>query len=237
MQASDARVASRRGLEGEQALAAIRIVLRPIASPLPLGLFAFAVGSVVLSALDMKLLPPTEAHHAALIMLGFVAPLELFASVFAFLARDGAGGSTLGLFGASWVTLALSLLASPPGALNPALGVFLFAVAGAMAILAITAAETQPFFAVLLTLALTRFVLTGLAEAGLGEALRLAAGIVGWLDAAIALYGALALLLEDGARHAVLPLFRRHAAQRAPEGGPSDRVRSIEHEAGVRDAF
>ncbi|HZU82319.1 MAG TPA: GPR1/FUN34/YaaH family transporter [Polyangiaceae bacterium] len=212
-----------------------RIMLRPVASPLPLGFFAFGIGLALTSTLDMGLLAPSETRHVALLLLAFVAPLELFAAALAFFARDTAAGTTLGLFGASWVALALSLLATTPGAPNPALGVFLFADAGAMALLAISATAAKPFFSALLTLACARFVLTGLAEVGLGHGLRFAAAIVGWCDTALAFYGAVALLLEDLRHATVLPLFRRRGARTAIEGGVAEQVRELAREAGVRE--
>ena len=36
-----------------------RIVLRPVASSLPLGFLAFGVGTILLTALELKWVPPT----------------------------------------------------------------------------------------------------------------------------------------------------------------------------------
>ncbi len=40
-----------------------------------------------------------------MILIAFVFPLELLATVFAFLARDTLGATTLGLFTTSWLTV------------------------------------------------------------------------------------------------------------------------------------
>lgn len=62
-----------------------------------------------------------------------------------------------------------------------------------------------------------------------------ASGAVGLPLAALALYGGLALLIEDTQKRTVLPLFRRGAAQRSIESHIADQLESIEQEAGVRN--
>jgi succinate-acetate transporter protein len=46
---------------------ATRIILRPLASPLPLGFFAFGMGSVLQSALQFGLVPQGEVPYLALV--------------------------------------------------------------------------------------------------------------------------------------------------------------------------
>lgn len=65
-----------------------RIVLRPLASPLPLGFFAFGMGSVLQSALQFGLVPQGEVPYLALVFGVFVFPLELLAAILAFPARE-----------------------------------------------------------------------------------------------------------------------------------------------------
>src|SRR6185437_5128125 len=101
-----------------------RIMLRPLGSPLPLGFFAFCFGMVLTSALELGWLPEGQGRLVAIIGLAFVAPLELLACVLAYLSRDTAGGTIMGIFSTTWVILALFTLTSPPGAMSAAIGLF-----------------------------------------------------------------------------------------------------------------
>lgn len=61
-----------------------------------------------------------------------------------------------------------------------------------------------------------------------------AAGWIGVPLAAFALYGGLALLLEDSMQRTVLPLGRRGRARTSLEGGLGYQIHQAEQEAGVR---
>src|SRR5215217_5946912 len=89
---------------------AARIVLRPIANPLPLGFLALAAGTLLLSALQLGWLEPQEGRQVALILLAFVFPLQLVASVFGFLARDVVAGTGMGVLCGIWLSIALVML-------------------------------------------------------------------------------------------------------------------------------
>lgn len=54
---------------------ATRIVLRPIGNPLPLGFLALAAGTLLVSALQLEWLQPTDGSQVALIIVAFVFPL------------------------------------------------------------------------------------------------------------------------------------------------------------------
>ena len=81
-----------------------RIMLRPVASSLPPGFLAFGVGTVLLTALKLHWvpLPQTRSLMLLVLVLAFVAPLEILAGVFAFLARDSGAATGLTLLGAAW---------------------------------------------------------------------------------------------------------------------------------------
>src|SRR5436309_14232274 len=79
-----------------------RVTLRPIGSPLPLGLLALMCASVLLSLEQAGALRPTEGKTIALILVGFVVPLMLIAAIFSFLARDTVAATGLGLFAGAW---------------------------------------------------------------------------------------------------------------------------------------
>ncbi len=65
-----------------------RIVLRPLASPLPLAFFAFGVGSILQSAFQFGVIPQDESRSLAIILGGIIFPSMLLAAIFAFLSRE-----------------------------------------------------------------------------------------------------------------------------------------------------
>ena len=69
---SDATGDDRAGADGLAPPDITRIVLRPLASSLPLGFFAFGVGSVLLTALELKWVPLAEG--ATLMTMVLTAP-------------------------------------------------------------------------------------------------------------------------------------------------------------------
>ncbi|MGW8486728.1 acetate uptake transporter family protein [Streptomyces sp. NPDC055886] len=214
--------------------AVTRIVLRPIASPLPLGFFALGMGSTVLSSLQLGWVPTAQSEVLLLLVLIFVVPLQLVGGIFAFLARDAGSGTALLLLSGAWAGTSVTSLDSPPGEPVAAQAVFLLALVPFVLALAGASAQSKPLFAVLLTLTATRFALTGLYEAGLGTALQVAAGWTGLGIGAFALYGGLALLVEDTRQRTVLPLFRRGKARESIEGDLREQLTEAQQEAGVR---
>src|SRR5215210_7422350 len=97
--------------------AAARVVLRPIASPLPLGFLALAAGTLLVSGLQLEWLAPDQGGDVALIVLAFVFPLQLVACVFGFLGRDVVAATGMGLLSGTWLAIALVTLVAPsPGA-------------------------------------------------------------------------------------------------------------------------
>jgi uncharacterized protein len=74
-----------------------RIVLRPIASPLPLGFFAFGMGSILQSALQFGLIPQADIQNLALLFGAFVFPLEILAALLAYFARESVGATILSI--------------------------------------------------------------------------------------------------------------------------------------------
>jgi succinate-acetate transporter protein len=210
-----------------------RIMLRPVGSGLPLGFFSFSVGMLLLGCSAIGWIPVSEQKDVGMLLMSFVFPLELVATVFAFLARDTLGATTLGLFTTSWLALGWLDLASKPGLTSVATGVYLFGFAAAVVLLAILSTMGKPFFSALLTLAAARMVLAGLYEVGLGKTLYEISGGFGIALTALALYGGVALGLEDAHQRELLPLFRRGAAAESFEGYESQLER-LEAEPGVR---
>ena len=212
-----------------------RVVLRPIANPLPLGFLALAAGTLLVSGLQLGWLAPTQGDDVGLILLAFVFPLQLVACVFGYLGRDVVAGTGMGLLSGTWLAIALVTLTAPePGATSDALGLFLL-LAGTAMLVPFAAATTGKLVAaaVLGTTAL-RFGLTGLYQLTAGSGWEDAAGIVGLVLLAVALYAALALALEDARGETTLPLGRRAAGADALDGGLEAQIAGVEHAAGVR---
>jgi uncharacterized protein len=76
---------------------AARVVLRPLANPLPLGFLALGAANLLLSGVQLGWLETTDAVMVPVILLAFVAPLLLIASILGFLARDPVAGTGMGV--------------------------------------------------------------------------------------------------------------------------------------------
>jgi hypothetical protein len=87
-----------------------RIVLRPIGSSLPLGVLALVPAGAVMGVMQLGGIPVGETKTVAVLLLGFVVPLQFIASVLSFLARDTVAGTGLGLFGGTGVEHAGAIL-------------------------------------------------------------------------------------------------------------------------------
>jgi succinate-acetate transporter protein len=211
-----------------------RIMLRPLGSSLPLGFFAFGTASVLLTALELHWVPEQQTRQVMLLVLVFVVPLELVAAVFAFLARDAGAASAMGVFAGVWAGGALTMAMGSPGETSPVLALFLLTVAPVMLALFCASLPGKPAFGALLLLGACRFVLVGAYEAGAPNAVQTVAGWFGVALGAFALYGGLALLLEDGAQRTVLPVGRRGRARLSLEGDLGHQIHRTEREAGVR---
>jgi uncharacterized protein len=212
-----------------------RIMLRPVASSLPLGFFAFGTGTILLTTLELTWVPASQTSTLMIMLLAFVVPLEIVAGVLAFPARDSGAASALTVLGAAWAATALTILRAAPGATSASLGIFLLTLSAIMLVLSLGALRSKPLFGVLLLTGACRFVLTGLYQLAIGgTALEQASGWIGLPLAVFSLYGGLALLLEDGAQHTVLPLGRRGRARTSLEGDLEHQIDQAESEPGVR---
>lgn len=208
-------------------------MLRPVGSGLPLGFFSFAIGMLLLGCASIGWIPVSEQKEVGMLLMSFVFPLELIATVFAFLARDTLGATTLGLFTTSWLALGWLYHSSPPGSTSVTVGIYLFGFAAAVLLLAALSTMGKPFFSVLLALAATRMILAGLFEVGGSKELYKISGGFGLALTALALYGGVALGLEDAHQRELLPLFRRGAAAESFEGF-EQQLERLEAEPGVR---
>lgn len=85
-----------------------------------------------------------------------------------------------------------------------------------------------------LTGASLRFFVTGIYQLTGAERWETAAGIVGLILAALALYAAYASGLEDSMKKTVLPMGRRSRGKQAVEGSLLEQLQNVRKEPGVR---
>ena len=211
----------------------VQITLRPLASPLPIGFFAFAVGSFLFSTLEVGWVSPTQLPELATIMIVFVAPIQWIASMFAFWARDPGGATALGLLGMTWAVVGVTGLTSPTPR-SAMLGVFMLCMSAVIAAFAVVSVFGKPVMSAVGALAGARFLVTGVYQIEGWTGWEHTSGWIGLPLSAVAFYLALALMIEDAQHRTVLPLLRRGEARTAVESHLRDQVAAIEREAGVR---
>ena len=215
---------------------AARIFLRPLANPLPLGFVALAAATLLISGLQLGWLGTDQGEPVALILIGFVFPLQLVVSIYGYLARDVVAGTGMGILAGTWLSVGLVTLSSPPGSTSDALGLFLLLAGAAMLIPATAAAGAKLVPAAVLAMTSVRFLITGITQLrGGGGSWDDAAGVIGLALCALALYAALALAIEDARRSTALPVGRRALGRTALDDGFDRRLDRIEGEAGVRE--
>ncbi|WP_236831165.1 GPR1/FUN34/YaaH family transporter [Blastococcus sp. KM273128] len=220
--------------DGAASAAGTRIVLRPLATPLPLGFLALALATTMFSAVQLGWIAPAEGRVAGYTALFATVPLQLLASVMGFLTRDPVAATGMGLLSGTWAVAGVSTLTTPPGSTSDGLGVVLVVAGLAMLVPAAAAVSSKVVPAAVMALAGTRFAVTGIAEVSGSAAWQTAAGWVGLALATLALYAALALELEGAQERTVLPLGRHGPGRAAMAGeGPLAPQRLVE-EAGVR---
>ena len=210
-----------------------QVVLRPLGHPLPLGFLALMVGTLVLSSLQLGWVPDTDSRVVAFTALGFTAPLQLLASYLGFHARDTVAGTGMGILGATWAVVGIAVVTSPPGSTSEALGVLLLAAALALAVPA-SAAFGRLAAGAVLSVAVVRFGLTGVAQLTGSPAWADAAGVIGLVLALLALYAAVAFLWEDVRHRAVLPVLRHDQTGEPTASGLEEQVTHLQREPGVR---
>jgi uncharacterized protein len=211
-----------------------RISLRPIGSPLPLGLLALAVATFTLAGLQLSWIPQAQQHDAALAILTFAVPLQLLSCIYGFIARDSAAGTGMALQAGGWFAIGITTLTGPPGKTSPALGLLLVGAATVLLVPAITASLSKLLASLVMALTSVRFYLTGAYELSSSGHWKDAAGVAGLVLAAAAFYAGLAFELEDSRRATLLPTFRHGKGRRALSGNLADEVDEVQHEAGVR---
>jgi uncharacterized protein len=211
-----------------------RIVLRPIGSPLTIGMSGLAIASLVQSGLDLQWIGLDQTRDVGLILIAVPFVLQIIACVFSYLARDGAAGAAIGVLAASWLAMGLLHAVSVPGSRSGALGLMLLAAGASLALSAAAVGLAKPLPGIVFLLAGLRFIVAGIYELGAAGVWQNVAGVIGLILLMGAAYCVLAFELEGQQHHAVLPTFRRGVAQAAPHGDPAASVGLLTDEAGVR---
>ena len=213
-----------------------RVMLRPIGSPLPLGAFTLVPAGLMLAGLQLGWFSPHDAKAIPLLILGFAVPLQLTASLLAFMARDALVGTGFGLFAGVWLAFGLAGLSAGVSGTNSVLGVF-FLICGALCALLTTGgfAGGKAAAGAVILAGSARFIVSGLYELTGNAGLEHAAGIIGLVFVGVAGYVGVATLLEDSAKRSLLPIGRRDRARAAVEAGLDAQLRELEREAGVRE--
>jgi len=211
------------------------VVLRPLATPLPLGFLALFAATLSFATMQLGWVPKDQGATIALGVLVLTVPAQLVASIMGFLARDPAAATGMGVLAGTWAAVSLATLTSPPGATSAALGVILFAAAAAMVVPAV-AGHAKVVGSAVMALSAVRFAVTGVAQVSGAKGWLTAAGWTGIALAALAFYAALAFELEGTAGRAVLPLPRRGEAATAvdPEASAQEAHGDLAHQPGVR---
>jgi succinate-acetate transporter protein len=215
-----------------------KVVLTPIATPLPLTFVGLMVASLILSGLDFGWVPASETHIAGWVLLGVPLPLQLLAAVFGFHGRSATAATGSSTLAAAWLGTSLALINARPGSFTPSHAVGMLAIGVAFALLIPAAADLRagaPLAAAVLIVASLRFgleAITGLTES---SGMRTATGVIGCVVAVSAFYGALALELEDNSiEDTLLPTFRAKESAQALRAPLDAQVEKLENEAGVR---
>ena len=130
--------------------------------------------------------------------------LQLLASVFSYLVRDGAAGSAVGVLATSWLALGLVHVFSGRARPIGAVGLMLVAAGGVLALSAIAVSVVKPLPGFVFWRRLARFRLAGVYDLTAQSTWQQAAGVVGLVVTGLAAYCVLAFELE-GQKHTIAP--------------------------------
>jgi uncharacterized protein len=173
----------------------VRIFLRPLGSPLTIGLSGLAVASLVQSGFDLGWVAKSQASQVGVILIAVPFVLQLIASVFSYLVRDGATGACTGVLSTTWLAMGLLHIVSP-GQTSDGLGLLLLAAGGVLALSTIALVFGKPLPALVFGLASMRFALAGIYELSSNGTWQDAAGVVGLVVCGLAAAGVLTFELQ-----------------------------------------
>ncbi|MFJ7068563.1 GPR1/FUN34/YaaH family transporter [Streptomyces sp. NPDC101115] len=208
-----------------------RITLRPIASPMPLGFYTVAIASTIVGCLQLGLFEDGAERAVALAILPAFF-LQLLVGFLAFGARDVLAATLMACFSGMWLASSLVLATQPPGGAR-VLGVLNLCFA-LFALLMVSVARPKRALWLVLCTAVPRFAVAAAANLTGAHWLADLSGALGLLLAAVAMYAAFALMLEDMRGQEVLPIGRSGPAHQAVHGDLAVQLRNLERHAGVR---
>lgn len=207
------------------------VMLRPIASGLPLGFFGLVVAATLVGAQAYGFLPAHAGVAIGLLLIP-TAIAQLVGGISAILARTVIGASLMMTFSGVWLGTALIYLVHPPYA-TLTLAIWYLGL-GAVIVCFLSSVTGKLAIAFVPITGLPAFVVTAVWLLAPSETLAHAAGILTFVLAFAGLYAALSLLLEDSRRRTVLPTLRRGPMKAVFTDDFDAQLEGLEHEAGVR---
>jgi uncharacterized protein len=211
------------------------VVLRPIGSPLTVGLSGLGVASLVDSGLGFGWIPSSDSTEVGLVLLSVPFLLQLLACVLSYLVGDGAVGATVGVLATTWLAIGLLHLSRGGVQRDGALGLLVLAAGAAVGISAITICLTNPLAGTIFALAALRFVLDGVYQLGGAPGWQDVASIAGLAVSGLVLYAVPAFELEGQCRRAMLPTLRRARRKTGVLCDAGAQLSGVAREAGVRE--
>ena len=213
------------------ALAVTRIVVRPMASPLPIGFFATAIATSMVACLELNIFKAADHQAVAYVMLSAFV-LQIIVAIAALAARDTLVASLMATFAGAWLVDGLISLTSPLGSQH-VLAAYFIIFSLFLVMMAVAARFKRAIF-IVLVLSVPHFFFFGISSLTGTTWQADMAGVFGFAVAIAALYTAFALLLEDAHDTSKLPIGRSGAALTALHGSLADQLEGIENSAGVR---
>ena len=120
-------------------------LLRPLGSPLTLGMSGLAIVSLVPSGVELHWTPLDQTAQAGLVLIAVPFGLQLIACILSYMARDGAtAGAAVGVLATSWLAIGLVHIVGTPGVTSGTLGLLLVTAAGVLFASASAMASTNP---------------------------------------------------------------------------------------------
>ncbi|MEV6734280.1 GPR1/FUN34/YaaH family transporter [Streptomyces sp. NPDC051364] len=200
-------------------------VLRPLGTPVPLGFLGLAGGALVTAGMQLGWIPVEEQNAAGLVLFTFAFPLQLLAAIIGFRCRDTAFATAMAVLAAGWLVQGLLLAAGSAHQVSHVLGLFLLVAATALLVPLAAAGTGKLVASAVIGCAALRLAVAGIHQLTHDIGWEDAAGVIGVVLTALALYAAAAFALEDGRGRPVLPLGRHAGGARAVENGAEPGVR------------
>jgi succinate-acetate transporter protein len=211
-----------------------QIFLRPIGSPLTVGMSGLAIASFVASGLSLNWIAKSQALYVGVVLASVPFVLQLTACVFSFLARDGATAAAVGVLSTTWLAIGLVHIVARTASVNGALGLLLIMSGVTLALSSLAVGTAKPLPALVFLLAAARFGADAAYELSSGSFWEHLAGIIGLVVTGVSAYCVLAFELEGQRHRPVLPTFRRGRGRDALAGPVDTRIDGVTDEAGVR---